>query len=211
MSLLADATTAYSRFLDEQPILSQTLTMTAFGGLGDILAQTHEMRTSHQPYDWKRVGKFLCKGVGCGILWSQWFMLAEIWSEFLTSWLLRQTNVEDVKMFAIVRTIVNLLLEQFVAFPIIFGLWDLPSIAFMDGAALHKIPGVVRQKLVELLIANAKLWTVLNVLIYNVPLNLRVLVVSIGDIIWEIIVSTVTSKPNEGDEDDKGIRKPKLS
>lgn len=206
MSILADATTAYNRFLMEQPLLSQTLTMSAFCGLGDFLAQTNNVRISHKPYDWKRVGKFTCKGIGCGILWSHWFMLAEIWSESLATWFLQQTNVSDdnVKMFTIVRTIANLLLEQFVACPLIFGLWDLPIIAIMDGIALDKIPDNVRQKLLKLLIANAKLWTVVNILIYNIPLNLRVLVVSIADLFWESIVSTVASKPVDDEDDEDG-------
>jgi len=213
MSLVVDATTAYIRFLDEQPILSQALTMSAFGGLGNFLAQTHEIRTSHEPYDWSRVRKFTCKGIGCGILWSHWFMLAEIWSAGLTIWFLRQANVplNDAKMYAIVRTVASILLEQFVASPIIYGLWDLPLISLMDGEPVNKIPSHVRQKLLKLLVANAKLWTFLNILIYNIPLNMRVLMVSLGDIIWEMIVSTVTSKPVEEVEDEEEACKKKPS
>ena len=195
--------------------MSQALTMSAFSGLGDFLAQTNNMRTTSSAaaatttttttttstsscYNWKRVARFTCKGIGCGIIWSHWFMLAEIWSQNLTVWILQHHYNYDVKLFAIVRTIVNLLLEQFLACPIIFGLWDLPFISFMvDGTPLFKIPGIVRQKLVTLLIANAKLWTVVNVVIYNIPLNLRVLVVSIADLFWESIVSTVTSNREE--------------
>lgn len=205
MSLLADATSAYNRFLNEQPILSQTLIMSAFCGLGDFLAQTNDKRKSDKPYNWKRVGKFTCKGIGCGILWSHWFMLAELWSESLTKWFLQSSHMDDtVKTFTIVRTIVNLLLEQFLACPIIFGLWDLPIIAIMDGKSLGEIPDNIRAKLRKLLVANAKLWTVVNVLIYNVPLNLRVLVVSIADLFWESIVSTVASRPLGDDEDEGG-------
>jgi hypothetical protein len=129
-------------------------------------------------------------------------MLAEIWSTTLTVWILQQHHV-DVKLFAIVRTIVNLLLEQFIACPLIFGLWDLPIISLMDGKPLIKIPGIVRQKLIKLLIANAKLWTVANVVIYNAPLNLRVLLVSLADLFWESIVSTVASKHEEENDDEE--------
>jgi hypothetical protein len=207
MSLITDNTTAFKALLielGEKPILAQTLTMSAFCGLGDFLAQTNSMRTSSTSvcYDWKRVAKFACKGIGCGIIWSHWFMLAEIWSTTLTVWILQQHHV-DVKLFAIVRTIVNLLLEQFIACPLIFGLWDLPIISLMDGKPLIKIPGIVRQKLIKLLIANAKLWTVANVVIYNAPLNLRVLLVSLADLFWESIVSTVASKHEEENDDEE--------
>lgn len=138
-------------------------------------------------------------------------MLAEVWSESLTIWILQNYSNNNVKMFAIVRTIVNLLLEQFVACPIIFGLWDLPAIAIMDGITLNKIPGIVRQKLVTLLIANAKLWTVVNILIYNIPLNLRVLVVSFADLFWESIVSTVASKLEQEEDLDEPNTKVKVS
>jgi hypothetical protein len=108
-------------------------------------------------------------------------------------------------MHTIVRTIVSILLEQFIACPIIFGLWDLPILSIMHGSPLAIIPGIVRQKLLKLLIANAKLWTVVNVVIYNIPLRFRVLVLSIADIFWESLVSSiarqqeVVTSPGEGD------------
>ena len=204
MSMLADATKATHRFLTEQPLVSQTLTMSAFCGLGDFLAQTNAKRTTNVPYDWRRVTRFLCKGIGCGILWSHWFLLADKWSESLTQQCIQHAAhilSNDVKVHTIIRTIVNLLLEQFLACPIIYGLWDLPILSIMDGVSLREIPGIVRQKLLTLLIANAKLWTVVNVVIYNIPLKLRVLVLSIADLFWEFIVSTIASKRLTEDEE----------
>lgn len=205
MSALTAATLAYSRFLAEQPILSQVLTMSAFCGLGDLLAQTlRAVKNPRSPYDWKRVAKFTAKGIGCGVIWSHWFLLAELWSDFVTTWIMRHYLLtQHVKLFAIVRTIINLLLEQFVACPVIFGLWDLPIISVMDGVSLKLIPGVVRQKLFKLLIAHAKLWTIVNVMVYNIPLNLRVLLVSVADLFWESIVSTVASKPDETNDEEQ--------
>jgi hypothetical protein len=72
-------------------------------------------------------------------------------------------------METVIYTIVSIALEQFVASPIIYGLWDIPLLSFLHGTPLAKIPAVVRQKLLPLLIANAKLWTVVNVLIVQCP------------------------------------------
>jgi hypothetical protein len=62
----------------------------------------------------------------------------------------------------------------------------------MNGRPLSSIPGIVRKKLWRLLVAHAKLWTVINTVIYNIPLKYRVLVVSIADIFWESLVSTIS-------------------
>jgi hypothetical protein len=149
----------------------------------------------------------MLKGIGCGIIWSHWYELAETWSEALTLWFVGQTKLssDSSNIHTIVKTIVSILLEQFIACPIVFGLWDLPILSIMHGSPLASIPGIVRQKLLKLLIANAKLWTIVNVLIYNIPLRFRVLVLSISLIFWESIVSSITrqqevvASPLEGD------------
>jgi hypothetical protein len=112
---------------------------------------------------------------------------------------------DSSNIHTVVRTIVSILLEQFIACPVIFGLWDLPILSLMHGSPLTSIPGIVRQKLLKLLIANAKLWTVVNIVIYNIPLKFRVLVLSIADIFWESLVSSIARQqevilsPQEGD------------
>ena len=210
MSIPNEVSTLYSQFLVVPPLVTQTLTMSAFCGLGDLWAQTQALRTeapSRRSYDWRRVRRFLLKGIGCGIIWSHWFKLAEAWSEALTLWFVVQTKLspDSSNTHTILKTIVSVLLEQFIACPIIFGLWDLPILSIMHGSPLASIPGIVRQKLLKLLIANAKLWTVVNVVIYNIPLRFRVLVLSIADIFWESLVSSiarqqeVVTSPGEGD------------
>jgi hypothetical protein len=112
---------------------------------------------------------------------------------------------DSSNIHTVVKTIASILLEQFIACPLIFGLWDLPILSIMHGSPPSSIPGIVRQKLLKLLIANAKLWTVVNVVIYNIPLKFRVLVLSIADIFWESLVSSIARQqevilsPQEGD------------
>jgi hypothetical protein len=133
--------------------------------------------------------------------------LAETWGEALTLWFVGQTKLssDSSSIHTFVKTIVSILLEQFIACPIIYGLWDLPILSIMHGSPLASIPGIVRQKLLKLLIANAKLWPVLNIVIYNIPLRFRVFVLSIALIFWESLVSSISrqqdvfTSPREGD------------
>jgi Mpv17 / PMP22 family len=210
MSIPNDVSTVYNRFLVLPPLVTQALTMSLFCGLGDLFAQTQAFRTeapSMRSYDWRRTRRFLLKGIGCGIIWSRWFLIAEDWSEFLTLWFVGTTKMspDSSNIHTVVKTIASILLEQFIACPLIFGLWDLPILSIMHGSPPSSIPGIVRQKLLKLLIANAKLWTVVNVVIYNIPLKFRVLVLSIADIFWESLVSSIARQqevilsPQEGD------------
>jgi hypothetical protein len=179
MSIANEASPVFNGFLVVPPLVTKALTMSAFCGLGDLLAQTKALRAeSHvvKSYDWRRVRRFLLKGIGCGIIWSHWYELAEVWSEALTLWFVDQTKLspDTSNIHSFVKTIVSILLEQFIACPIIYGLWDLPILSIMNGSPPRSIPGIVRQKLLKLLIVNAKLWTVVNVFIYKVPLRFRV-------------------------------------
>lgn len=195
MSIVVDVLAAYNRLLSDNPLLAQTLTTSAFCGIGDLMAQTRSVWREKASYDWKRTSKFLLKGIGCGIIWSHWFVIADLWSQSFTMWSMQVAKIpiDNLKAFAILRTIASLLLEQFVACPIIYGLWDLPILSIMNGEPLRNIPGIVRYKLLTLLVANAKLWTIVNVLIYNVPLKFRVLVWSMADLVWESFVSSIAN------------------
>jgi hypothetical protein len=198
MSIPFGVLTIYDRFLDATPRMMQIISMSVFCGLGDLFAQSQvlfrtERSLAMRSYDWKRCHRFLLKGIGCGIIWSQWFILADAWSEIMTVWFMGQAKMspDNPSVRTIVCTTANLLLEQFIACPIIFGLWDLPVLSIMNGRPLSSIPAIFCKKLLRLLVLNAKLWTVVNIVIYNIPLKYRVLLVSITDIFWESLVSTI--------------------
>jgi hypothetical protein len=52
----------------------------------------------------------------------------------------------------------------------------------------------VKHKLGPSLVANAKVWTLVNLITYNIPVELRVLFTSITDIAWQSILATITAQ-----------------
>eukprot|EP00978_Attheya_sp_CCMP212_P040972 scaffold229402_cov66-Attheya_sp.AAC.1 len=181
--------------------------MSVFSGIGDFIAQKSGSYKNSKPFDWRRCRRFAMKGIGCGIIWSYWFWIAEIWSESMTLWVVDSVKflkAENQSTHAVVKTISSILLEQCVACPIIFGLWDIPVISLMNGTPMRDIPKRVKGKLWMLLLAYAKLWTLFNVVIYNVPLKCRIFVMSFGDLIWESIVSSMATGDGNNRADKMG-------
>lgn len=93
-----------------------------------------------------------------------------------------------------IRTAINILLEQFLVCPILFTLWDIPVTSTMRGCPAEQVPTQIREKLLPLLVANAKVWTLVNVVTYNIPLEYRLLFTSAASIVSESINSGITSK-----------------
>lgn len=212
----------YSYASSNYYLATQAATMSLFSGAGDFLAQTLERRTSNNrmmklnsnnkntiiPHDWRRTRRFLMKGIGCGLIWTAWYQIAELWSHGLTnavmaSFTATMSKQSVYRLEAVVYTLFSIALEQFVGSPIIFALWDIPLLSYLHGTPVAKLPGEVRKKLLPLLIANAKLWTVVNILIYNVPLQFRVAALSCADLVWQTILSTQLASPTATDDDDQ--------
>jgi len=89
---------------------------------------------------------------------------------------------------------INILMEQFLICPILFTLWDIPITSVMRGTEVKQIPKQIDDKLIPLLTANAKVWTLVNVITYNIPLQYRLLFTSGASIVSETINSSITSK-----------------
>jgi hypothetical protein len=85
-------------------------------------------------------------------------------------------------------------MEQFLICPILFTLWDIPITSVMRGTEVKQIPKQIDDKLIPLLTANAKVWTLVNVITYNIPLQYRLLFTSGASIVSETINSSITSK-----------------
>jgi len=171
------------------------------------------MNTNHY-YDSKRGLVYLFKGLGSGIMWAWWFDVAEVWSMELTQSVLSHGSIsvfhqsQGMVDFATssaatdvlsipaqtIRTIINILLEQFLVSPILFSLWDIPVTSLMRGSPARQVPAQIREKLLPLLTANAKVWTLVNVVTYNIPLEYRLLFTSAASILSESINSGITSK-----------------
>jgi len=99
-----------------------------------------------------------------------------------------------------IRTLINVLSEQFLAVPVMFCLWDIPLTSLLRGSSAEQIPSHIREKLFPLLVANAKVWTPVNVVTYNIPLEYRLLFTSAASIFSESINSGITSKQIETPE-----------
>jgi len=99
-----------------------------------------------------------------------------------------------------VRTLMLISIEQFVTCPIVFGCWEIPVSTILNGAPLSKIPREIKDKSGDLLIANAKVWTFANVLIYNVPVQYRTALSSMCDLVWQSIVSEFAARCGSDDE-----------
>jgi hypothetical protein len=213
-----DITSTYDFCFQHYYLLTQSLCGGIFALIGDTIAQTNEQLLLGQNrdeeeiqndaismrYDLKRSIAYFCKGLGGGIYWAFWFDVADIWSNDITtnvissssssSWLLFKNNYDYEFIYRILQTIASILMEQFIACPVLYTFWDIPITSLLRGSPMRQIPAQIDEKLGPLLIANAKVWTIVNIITYNIPLELRVLYTSIADIIWQTINASITSK-----------------
>lgn len=206
MSPLGKIAKAYSYSAKSHYFITELLTYAVFCALGDLIAQTRELQSSEtkKNYDWYRFLHFFLKGIGCGLIWSSWYKVAEGWSAGMSTRavsLLAPSSTKVARsLYKVIQTVSSILLEQFLACPIIFGLWDIPVLTLLKGKPLKSVPNEVKTKLGRLLVANAKMWTAVNIIIYNVPLNWRVTVLSGADMIWQSIVSSIAAKKTDQEE-----------
>eukprot|EP00560_Eucampia_antarctica_P003502 CAMPEP_0197837240 /NCGR_PEP_ID=MMETSP1437-20131217/31559_1 /TAXON_ID=49252 ORGANISM="Eucampia antarctica, Strain CCMP1452" /NCGR_SAMPLE_ID=MMETSP1437 /ASSEMBLY_ACC=CAM_ASM_001096 /LENGTH=261 /DNA_ID=CAMNT_0043444121 /DNA_START=253 /DNA_END=1038 /DNA_ORIENTATION=+ len=201
MSVLGGACRAYNLALRTYPLLTNSLTSSLLCGCGDILAQVKGYRSrqdtgriswrkSFKSVDKMRLLRFAAKGLIGGLIWAMWYDASElILQHFERGYLFATFANLSTAGRTVLRTSILLLLEQFLCCPIIFGLWDLPIATVLNGAPLRRIPFEIRTKLGDMLVENAKLWTVANVIVYNVPVHFRTGLSSVFDIWWESIVS----------------------
>ena len=155
--------------------------------LGDCLAQTmSRMEDAAYKYNPARTFHFLLKGLGGGVMWSSWYAISDDLS-------LACAGVFD-QDGTVARTTSAILLEQFLFCPVIYSLWDIPLPALLSGSPLRSMPAQVQSKLPDLLVANAKLWTPVNIVTYNLPVEYRVLFISFVDVIWQAVISTIANR-----------------
>ena len=81
-------------------------------------------------------------------------------------------------------------LETFFWCPLVFSMYQIPVSVLQNGGVAADIPEAVRRQLRDMLVANVKLWTPANVIIYNVPLQWRVLCSNAVDLIWGYVCSS---------------------
>lgn len=222
MTVFDVAFNAYSESLQHHPFITKATTGLVLCGIADIIAQVRgtielnkdvmnmdmnlsmDMNTSFRFYvntiDKKRLIRFASKGFFSAIIWGSWYDLsAEIISidniiSLSSSFGLDESLAENNFCMALIRTASFMIVEQFVACPIIFGMWEIPAATILNNAPLSRIPYEVQDKLKGMLIANAKVWSLANLIIYNVPVQYRVGLSSVMDIIWQTIVSDIAAQ-----------------
>jgi hypothetical protein len=201
MSPIQFVTQTYSSALLEHPFLTKASTGFFLCGLADVLAQFRGFQSSSQgqqtkhfldKINWMRLARFAVKGFFGTCIWALWYDLSDyiLSEENILSFVLSIgfSDVGDTLLNAL-RTVILVLAEQFITCPIIYGLWEIPMSTLLNGAPASRIRYEVKDKLLDMLFENAKIWTVANVLIYNVPLQYRTGLANIMDVIWQSIVS----------------------
>jgi len=198
LPLLSEATDLYSYALSTYQIPTQCATGGVLCGVGDVVAQKSEQVRCAQrkeAHDVARTKNFVLKGLGGALIWSTWYKVADVLASGICHDLSQWGDwVLTPEFEAVLRTLSCIGLEQFIACPIIFALWDIPVPKLLGGAEPKEIPDEVKKKLPSLLVDNAKLWTFFNVMIYNVPAELRVAASNLCDIVWQVVLSKSLAK-----------------
>lgn len=171
-------------------------------GIGRIVKQRMMMLEKDRTF------RYMVKGLGSGILWACWYsnidgfvdgytenMLTEDLSFVLTKFGIGMDQAKNA-----MRIILSIILEQIVFCPIAYAFWDIPSLALMEGSSMEEVKERVNTKLGVLLINNAKVWTFANILIYSLPAQYRVLAMSMVDILWQAVLSSVLTSDNTNEK-----------
>jgi len=87
----------------------------------------------------------------------------------------------------------SITMEQFLWCPLVYGTFEIPISTVMNGGKPASIKNEVDQKLNGLLVSNAKVWTLANLVIYNAPIEWRLFIANVIDIFWQSIVSDVAA------------------
>lgn len=114
--------------------------------------------------------------------------------------MVQQFALASPTMETVIKTISSVALEQFVACPIIYSLWDIPVPALLKGTPPKEIVEQVQGKVGGLLLENAKVWTLVNMIVYQVPIEFRVLFMSVCDVFWQSVVSDVAAAELDGED-----------
>lgn len=164
-------------------------TASVMSGLGDILAQAQK---TTEKYDYRRTLVFVLKGYGDGALWSLWYRRADSIVAAVANTCFAGMPVYPF-LEVVLMTLLSLFFDLIIASPIIYSIWDIPFPAVARGKTkLRQVPVLVQKKLPEMLVASLKIWTPVNVLIYNIPAKYRVVTMSVADVFWQSIVSAIT-------------------
>lgn len=220
-------TDAYSNALTNHPFITKGTTGLILCGVGDIIAQVRGLdseRTSTstnekldeesllvtssslmENIDGARLLRFSTKGFFGTSIWSAWYDYSEsvFNNEFVVS-ALASAGILDASdlVINIARVFMLMSTEQIFVCPIIYGMWEIPVSTILNGAPISRIPFEIKDKLVDMLVESAKIWTFGNVLIYSSPVQYRSAISNVGDVLWQSIVSDFSADCGNEDEDE---------
>ena len=173
-----DITSTYQSWLDTSPLLTKAATSSALFAAGDLIAQVTDEESTDVSLG--RIARFGGTGFGNGIAWTYWYSFSD---ELFTP-------INEPAF----RVASAMALEQFIWCPLLFSFYLIPLSAVLNGAEPADLPAEVRKRIGPLLIANARVWTPANLVIYNVPLQYRVLASNVIDLIWASICSETAAE-----------------
>mmetsp|Transcript_2173 Transcript_2173/g.3356 ORF Transcript_2173/g.3356 Transcript_2173/m.3356 type:complete len:187 (-) Transcript_2173:45-605(-) len=139
-------------------------------------------------YRLPRLDRYVVTGLGSGVLWSLYYDAAD-------------GIVTHATADIVLRTAMSMAAEQFAWCPLLYGLYLIPLSTLLNGGLRTEISKQIQSRLPGLLIANAKVWTPANLIIYNVPLEWRVLTSNAVDLIWASICADVAADCGAEDSD----------
>jgi hypothetical protein len=168
----------YQELLEAYPLTTKAVTSGVLFGVGDAIAQIKAGANS--PFDTRRISNYVVIGLFAGILWAFWYAMVASWVTAFASQ-------------ALVQVLISIVMEQFLWCPFFYSLYVIPLSTFLNGGGLVDAQQDVRAKLYDLLVANAKLWTFANLLIYSLPLEWRVLGANVFELIWASICADVAA------------------
>lgn len=202
LSFVSELNSGYSYCLDNFYFQTQATTGALCSFLGDAIAQHTERESNSEcSYDQRRGMAYFAKGIGGGIIWACWFETADQWSiDLANEILITKLGVSEPSftLHQSTRTAVSILMEQFLVCPLLYSFWDIPLPSLLRGTPPRQIPTQIQSQLVPLLVANAKVWTPVNMITYTIPLEFRVLFSNLADILWQSINAGITSKEVQG-------------
>lgn len=206
---LGEISNAYTFALQNFQLPTQSVTSGVLCGVGDAIAQVSGNEEEDDENDaicLDRLSAFVVKGLGGGIIWGTWYTIADDWSGTMTQDMIQHFSLTAPGAENLIKTLSQVALEQFVACPIIYSLWDIPVPALLKGTPPKEIVVQVQGKVGGLLWENAKVWTLVNCIVYQVPLQFRVLFMSVCDVFWQSVVSDVASAELITEDDDVPAR-----
>mmetsp|Transcript_8329 Transcript_8329/g.12828 ORF Transcript_8329/g.12828 Transcript_8329/m.12828 type:complete len:341 (-) Transcript_8329:19-1041(-) len=199
-------TESYGTSLVNHPLTTKSLTAGLLCGISDVIAQIKQQKGDS--YNIARTIRFASKGCLGGIIWMYWyewidhFLLNDSggvsYNSIWTRAILPASIGDSVQSFAqnhrgAVTTMLSMVMEQFLWCPVVYGMFEIPLATLLNGGTIQSIPTEINTKLQGLLVSNAKVWTPANLLIYNAPLEWRLVLSNIMDVFWQSIVSDVAA------------------